>query len=61
MEQRPITLNGIDLCFSSREELVRHAFELYGDILSADEILDRTNQIWEKFRGCGSSVCKTCY
>jgi len=49
MEQRPITLNGIDLCFSSREELVRHAFELYGDILSADEILDRTNQIWEKY------------
>jgi hypothetical protein len=49
IESSPTILDGLDLSFYSKEELVRKAFEVYSDVLSADEILDRANQIWEKY------------
>lgn len=34
--------------FTTKEELIQKAFDLYGGKLSSDDILDRCSMIWEK-------------
>ena len=48
-EASTITMNDLLFDFTTKQELLIEAFELYGDILTDDEILDRCNRIWEKY------------
>ena len=54
-----ITIDGTPVVFSSKQELLKVAFEIWSDILTSDEILDKCAMIWTKWQLANSGSDKT--